>query len=114
MIFCTKLILHEYLILLSSTVWYEEESLPFTFPPEPLSRATKKPKPFPTSAQLSLPRTPATMFEARLAQGSILKKLIESIRELVNEGNIDVSNSGVSLQVYVCAVQPFACFDLDI
>jgi len=38
------------------------------------------------------------MFEARLQQGSLLKKLIESIRELVNEGNIDVSSSGVSLQ----------------
>lgn len=32
------------------------------------------------------------MFEARLAQGSLLKKLIESIRrELVNEANFDVS-----------------------
>lgn len=41
------------------------------------------------------------MFEARLQQGSLLKKLIESVRELVNEGNIDVSSSGVSLQVCI-------------
>ena len=39
------------------------------------------------------------MFEARLAQGSLLKKLIESIRELVNEANFDVSSTGISLQV---------------
>jgi hypothetical protein len=40
------------------------------------------------------------MFEARLAQGSLLKKLIESIRELVNEANFDVSSTGISLQVW--------------
>ena len=39
------------------------------------------------------------MFEARLQQGSLLKKLIESIRELVNEANFDVSSTGISLQV---------------
>jgi len=44
------------------------------------------------------------MFEARLAQGSLLKKLIESIRELVNEANFDVSSTGISLQVF-CRIQ---------
>jgi hypothetical protein len=39
------------------------------------------------------------MFEARLTQGSLLKKLIESIRELVTDANFDVSSSGVALQV---------------
>ena len=39
------------------------------------------------------------MFEARLTQGSLLKKLIESIRELVTDANFDVSSSGLSLQV---------------
>ena len=39
------------------------------------------------------------MFEARLQQGSLLKKLIEAIRELVNEANFDVSSTGISLQV---------------
>ena len=43
------------------------------------------------------------MFEARLAQGSLLKKLIESIRELVNEANFDVSSTGISLQVFCSA-----------
>mmetsp|Transcript_13166 Transcript_13166/g.31946 ORF Transcript_13166/g.31946 Transcript_13166/m.31946 type:complete len:260 (-) Transcript_13166:229-1008(-) len=38
------------------------------------------------------------MFEARLAQGSVLKKLIESIRELVTDANFDVSSSGLALQ----------------
>jgi len=38
------------------------------------------------------------MFEARLTQGSLLKKMIESIRELVTDANFDVSSSGISLQ----------------
>ena len=40
-----------------------------------------------------------TMFEARLVQGSLLKKLIEAIRELVTDANFDVSTSGIALQV---------------
>jgi hypothetical protein len=47
------------------------------------------------------------MFEARLAQGSLLKKLIESIRELVNEANFDVSSTGISLQVCRPRLRPF-------
>lgn len=38
------------------------------------------------------------MFEARLAQGSVLKKVLESIRELLNEGIWDCSGTGMSLQ----------------
>jgi proliferating cell nuclear antigen len=38
------------------------------------------------------------MFEARLTQGILLKKIIESIRDLVTEGNLDCSESGISLQ----------------
>jgi proliferating cell nuclear antigen len=38
------------------------------------------------------------MFEARLIQGSLLKKMIESIRELVTDANFDVSTSGLALQ----------------
>ncbi|RKP11157.1 proliferating cell nuclear antigen [Thamnocephalis sphaerospora] len=38
------------------------------------------------------------MFEARLSQGAVLKKLIESIRDLVSEGNFDCSENGLSLQ----------------
>ncbi len=39
------------------------------------------------------------MFEARLTQGSLIKKLIESIRELVTDANFDVSSTGLALQV---------------
>lgn len=39
------------------------------------------------------------MFEARIVQGSLLKKIIESIRELVNDVNIECSETGISLQV---------------
>lgn len=38
------------------------------------------------------------MFEARLKQGSILKKLLESIKDLVTEANFDCSSAGMSLQ----------------
>jgi len=38
------------------------------------------------------------MFEARLAQGSLLKKVLESIKDLLNEGTWDCNSSGMSLQ----------------
>ncbi|CAM9480944.1 unnamed protein product [Discosporangium mesarthrocarpum] len=38
------------------------------------------------------------MFEARLIQGSLLKKIVEAIRELVSDANLDCSESGISMQ----------------
>jgi len=38
------------------------------------------------------------MFEARLIQGSLLKKLLESIKDLVTDANFDCSSTGISLQ----------------
>lgn len=38
------------------------------------------------------------MFEARLVQGSILKKILDAIKDLVNEASWDCSPSGMSLQ----------------
>lgn len=38
------------------------------------------------------------MFEARLKQGFVLKKIMESIKDLVTEANFDCSSNGVSLQ----------------
>jgi len=38
------------------------------------------------------------MFEARIDQGSVLKKIMESIKDLVNEANFDCSSTGISLQ----------------
>lgn len=38
------------------------------------------------------------MFEARLPQGQILKKLIEAVRELVTDANFECKPSGLSLQ----------------
>lgn len=38
------------------------------------------------------------MFEARLVQGSIIKKIIEAIRELVVDANLDCSPTGISMQ----------------
>uniref|UniRef100_A0A7S0RYP4 DNA sliding clamp PCNA n=1 Tax=Chlamydomonas leiostraca TaxID=1034604 RepID=A0A7S0RYP4_9CHLO len=48
------------------------------------------------------------MFEARLTQGNLLKKLVEALKELVQEVNFDVSSSGIALQAmdssHVCLV----------
>ena len=38
------------------------------------------------------------MFEARLVQGSILKKVIEAVKDLLNEATWDCNSSGISLQ----------------
>lgn len=38
------------------------------------------------------------MFQARLEQGIVLKKIIEAIKELVSTVNIDVSSAGLSIQ----------------
>merc|ERR1719163_783921 len=38
------------------------------------------------------------MFEAKLKEGGILKKIVEAIKDVVSDVNIDVSASGLSLQ----------------
>jgi proliferating cell nuclear antigen len=38
------------------------------------------------------------MFEAKLTEGNILKKIIEAIKDLVTDVNIDISPAGISLQ----------------
>jgi len=38
------------------------------------------------------------MFEARLKQASLFRKLIESLKEVIKEGNFDCSSNGISLQ----------------
>jgi len=38
------------------------------------------------------------MFEARLVQGSLLKKVLESLKELLNEATWDCSDTGIQLQ----------------
>ena len=38
------------------------------------------------------------MLEARLPQGSLLKKTLEAIKELVSDANFDCNDSGIALQ----------------
>ena len=38
------------------------------------------------------------MFEARLLQGSVLKKILEAVKDLVTDANFDCNSSGISLQ----------------
>ena len=38
--------------------------------------------------------TPKIMFEAKLLDGSILKRIVEAIKDVVTDVNIDVSPSG--------------------
>lgn len=40
----------------------------------------------------------AAMLEARLVQGGMLKKVVDAVKDLVTEANIDVSTSGFALQ----------------
>jgi len=50
-------------------------------------------------AQKRAARPPCVaMFEARLIQGSLLKKVLESIKDLVTDANFDCSPTGFSLQ----------------
>ena len=39
------------------------------------------------------------MFEARLPQGGLMKKILEAIKDLVVSANWDLSSEGMSLQV---------------
>jgi proliferating cell nuclear antigen len=38
------------------------------------------------------------MFEARMTQGSLLKKLVDAMKELVNEANFECSSTSFALQ----------------
>ena len=38
------------------------------------------------------------MFEAKLVQGNLLKKVLESVKELVTDANFDCTPTGFSLQ----------------
>ncbi|CAL1532341.1 unnamed protein product [Lymnaea stagnalis] len=38
------------------------------------------------------------MFEARLVQGSMWKKILEAIKDLLNEAIFDCSSTGITLQ----------------
>jgi proliferating cell nuclear antigen len=38
------------------------------------------------------------MFEARLVQGNLLKKVVDAIKDLVTDANFDCSGSGFNLQ----------------
>jgi proliferating cell nuclear antigen len=48
------------------------------------------------------------MFEARLTQGSLLKKVVDAIKDLVTDANFDCNEGGISLQAmdssHVCLV----------
>jgi proliferating cell nuclear antigen len=39
------------------------------------------------------------MFEAKILQGALLKKIIEAIRELVVDANLDCNETGIGMQV---------------
>jgi proliferating cell nuclear antigen len=38
------------------------------------------------------------VFEAKLTEGQILKKIVDSIKDLVTDVNIDATPTGISLQ----------------
>ena len=38
------------------------------------------------------------MFEAKLSDGTVLKRIVDSIKDLVQDVNLDISATGISLQ----------------
>lgn len=44
------------------------------------------------------PTTTHTMFEARLTQGILLKKVVDAVKDLVNEVNLECSATGFGMQ----------------
>jgi proliferating cell nuclear antigen len=38
------------------------------------------------------------MFEAKLTDGNILRKIVDSLKELVTDVNLEVSPNGISIQ----------------
>lgn len=45
------------------------------------------------------------MFEAKLTEGHVLKKIIEAIKDIVNDVNLDVSASGKCLIIFLLVVK---------
>jgi hypothetical protein len=60
--------------------------------------AGKKDAEFAKAPEFKLQLTQA-MFEARLVQGNVLKKIVEAMKDLVTDANLDCSASGISMQV---------------
>lgn len=50
------------------------------------------------------------MFEARLGQATILKKILDAIKDLLNEGTFDCSDSGIQVRhtKHICFFQQLA------
>lgn len=46
------------------------------------------------------------MFEARLAQGAVLKAVIEAFKDMVTEGTWDCDKKGITMQV--CSSPPLS------
>ena len=49
----------------------------------------------------SSPSFPATMFEARLVQGSLLKKILDAIKDLVTDANWDCSGFSETVLLFL-------------
>jgi len=53
------------------------------------------------------------MFEARIVQGSVLKKIIEAIRELVTDANLECTEQGINMQVNTASAKSLGIFFLS-
>jgi len=53
------------------------------------------------------------MFEAKLKEASILKKIIEAIKDLVKTVNIDATSSGISVQAMDSSHVALVCLQLN-
>lgn len=53
------------------------------------------------------------MFEARLQEGTILKKIVEAVKDLVKSVNFDASSTGLSMQAMDSSHVALVSFHLD-
>jgi proliferating cell nuclear antigen len=53
------------------------------------------------------------MFEARLKEGHILKKIVEAVKDLVKSVNFDANSSGLSMQAMDSSHVALVSFQLD-
>jgi len=53
------------------------------------------------------------MFEARLTNASTLKKIVESIKDLVSEVNLEAAPTGLSMQAMDSSHVALVCLDLQ-
>ena len=68
------------------------------FPAQIYNKVNKVQSVLPRTSPQNHPTKALKMFEARLVQGNLLKKVLESLKDLLNEATWDCADTGIQLQ----------------